>query len=202
MGKEKTGRWEGYDTKKEDNWEFKVMDDMHFKQFYRTFYEWFDDNEFQSMYGDEKIETYYDEKYNPDGTREYRIRWRCYHVLPNENIALKFVLNWLVLDCKDKEVVAGGKKMKIQHAEVEIKCNSYVMFKKNTMDKPLLKAFKDLFWDRWYRYMYETYKDEVKMKSKSIEEKLKALFAMKTYTDQGIQYHRVSGYKDPHTTKH
>ena len=156
--KDEFGLAKGFKGKSEDDWELKTMQDMHFKNFYRALYEHIQTDEYVSMYEDDKFETLYDEFQHPNGSKEYRLRWRFYHKTSNPNVIIKHTLNWLVLDMKDKQIVIDGKKIKIQHGEVEIKGKTFVLVNKEAMEKKsFLAPFLNLFWDRWFKYLYEGY---------------------------------------------
>ncbi|PLW80514.1 hypothetical protein C0585_02350 [Candidatus Woesearchaeota archaeon] len=201
MGKEKIGPAKNFESKKEDNWEFKIEQEVHLKNFYRAFYQFLEDKDYFDIWGGERYETFYDEKFHPNGSREYRIRWRAYNKTSNSNVMQKFVINWLVLGCNDKQKVIDGKKIKIQKAEVEIKCDSYMLVNKDMLKKSrLINQFSNLFFNRWFHYLYEGYKDEMKKRSKDMEEFLKSQMNMNTYTNQSSEFHRVQGFKDPHST--
>ena len=68
MGKRIDLGW-NYEAKQEDHWTFKVAQDLHFKNFYRAFNEYLQDNECVSLFEDDIFETFYDEKYKADGIR-------------------------------------------------------------------------------------------------------------------------------------
>ena len=140
MAGERVDKWADFVPKKEDTWRIKVAQDLHFKNFYRALTEYFEDNEYKSIYGDTLYETFYDEKHQPDGVKEYRIRWRVYDIMYNTTyVVLKHTLDWQILKCVDKKIVVDGKKLTIQNMEVEITCNTYVLVnKKALMKKKLL----------------------------------------------------------------
>lgn len=199
MAKEKLSKFKGFHVYQEDNWEFKVQQDMNFKIFYRMFHEFLEEEEYHSMYNDMKIEPYYDENHLPNGKREYRIRWRVYRNFKNSNfIKAKYIFNWLVLDCKDKQTVINGKKMEIQNAEVEIKCWMYLLVDEDRLRKSVfLNPFANIFFKRWFRRFYNEYKDEAKGKGRKVLDTIKKMLDMRTYGDTNPLFHRGKGFEDP-----
>lgn len=199
MAKDLIGLGKDFDSMKKDKWRIKVAQDMHFKNFYRSFYEYLEDNEYVSQDGDDKYETFYDEKHHPNGVREYRLRWRAYHKFNNSDVLSKFTFDWLVLSCKDKEIVSNGKKIKVQNLEIEITCETYLQINKDKLKKSkFLSTFANLFFDRWFRHLSEGYKNRAKARSKEIEEFLKGLFDTVKYTSESPEFNRTRGYEDSH----
>ncbi|MBR9675932.1 hypothetical protein GOV05_02915 [Candidatus Woesearchaeota archaeon] len=192
----------GWDSEEVDFFELKYREDMHLKNFYKAFQEFLNEKEYYSMYKDDKIEPYYQEAHLPNGMKEYRIRWRVYKFTPNSNVVYKFDLNWLVLACKDIQTVVEGQKMKIQNVEVEIKCWTRLCVKKKGINNSwLTKPFSGLFWNRWWKFYKDEYEDEAQAKTKEIQEAIKELHRLKSYSPPKENFHRGRGYLNSHGTK-
>ncbi len=164
----------------------KYKDIFDLKQFYDDLHEYLQEHDWGSeeMGGGEQFETYYDERVNESGSKEFRIWWRLTKV-PKGTAAMTYHLDitFKCLAISDTEIVREGQKMKVQKGEMELTVGVYIEenYKEGFDKSPVLSLVKNLFTKRVYKSIMNQRKKEVYQETYAMFNWIKQWFKLKRY---------------------
>ena len=185
--------------------EFRTIKVFHMKNFYRFVY-WYlleegwraaeDESE-----NDEKWETFFEEWRMPDNTLQRRIWWRLVycpespHGRTSSRYRYYLDLNFVNLFLKNTETVVGGRKVTAQEGEVKVVVKGYIkIFDDDVQKHPFVgKVLYHFFRKRWYKQIYEGYREDIRFKLRGFQDALKDFFNMAAYQDDHKNFHLERG---------
>jgi hypothetical protein len=188
------------------DFQFRAVKVFHMKNFYRFLY-WYlteegwrsaeDDEKFEN---DNKFETFFEEWRAADGMLQRRIWWRLtynpeFQSRYSSRYRYYMDLNMKNLFLKNVETVVGGRKVNAQQGEVEIKVKGYIRIYDDDVKKnPFIgRVLFHFFRKRWYKPIYEGYREDIRIKLRSLQDALKDFFNIVAYQEDQKNFHLERG---------
>lgn len=166
----------------------KYKDIFNFKDYYTALKFWLHEygwtDGVKGSPKNEWFESYYNERIDPSGAREMRIRWRLNKLAPG-NAKLKYHLdmNFHVLALTNTEVIRNGQKIKTNKGECELKISAFIekLYEKDFEKSTFLKPFKKLFTRRVYNSIVDEKKKELYQEIYIFQNFIKQWLKLKRY---------------------
>ena len=174
----------------------KYKDVFELKIFYKAMRQWAKEygwGDYESKGKGEGYERLYREIIFKDGSKEMRIRWRLFKIVPETPYLYYHLdIDYKLLGLKVKEVVKDGQKLKLDSGEIELKINAFIElnflndFEKSTF----LTYFKDLFMKRIYARTLDQRKRELYQEVYELQGFMKEWFKLRRY----LPYEESEGF--------
>ncbi|MFW6378595.1 MAG: hypothetical protein ACOCZV_01085, partial [Nanoarchaeota archaeon] len=153
-------------------WELRVIKEpFSMDLLYKRLHEFLIVEEWEDLHsGGADFETNYEEHYDDDGASDRIIWWRAAkypEVKGDRHIRLYLKLDIITKFMKEKETMIQGQKVKLDHGELKVKCSIFMdrdndRHNPKGWDKhPILKPFKNYFWNRMNKRIEDTAKGEI-----------------------------------------
>jgi hypothetical protein len=166
----------------------KYKDIFNFKDYYTALKFWLNEYGWEDGVEDspknEWFETYYNERVDPAGSREMRIRWHLTKPAPgNAKLQYHLDMQFHVLALTNTEVIRDGQKIKTNKGECELKINAAIEKKyEDELEKSgILKPFKKLFTNRVYNTILDEKKKELYQEIYIFQNFIKQWLKLKRY---------------------
>jgi hypothetical protein len=168
----------------------KYKDIFDLKEFYDAFHEYLLENEWMAyekgpddVIGDERFETYYDERINKEGMKELRMWWRLKKKAPAAQYLTYYLdVTYKCLAIVNTEVVRNGHKLKMQKGEIEVAIDGYIDQEwKREFKKSILREISLLFKKRIYKKTFQQRKKELYQEAYAMNNFIKQWFKLKRY---------------------
>lgn len=195
----------GHEGKAMYEFEFKEVKIFHMKNFYKFLYWWLMEEGWRAAEdegeNDDKIETFYEEWRLPDGNMERRIWWRLvynpeFHSRDTSRHRYYLDIHIKNLFLKNVDTVVGGRKVKAQEGEVEVKAKAYIkIFDDDIKKHPIFGQYLiyKFFRQRWYKHTFEGYRDDLRIRMRKLQDTMKDFFSSATYEDDNKNFHLEKG---------
>lgn len=164
----------------------KYKDVFDMKKFYEDLHEWLKERQWVDLEDkSDHYETFYLEKVDMGGSKEIWIKWRPQKV-PEKNSYYRY---WMDFDFHlvglgKVEIVAEGKKLKVNKGEVELYVTAYMDldYQGEWSSHPILKFFNKLFPERIFRKdLFEDHKKELYREAYELQNFIKQWFKLQAY---------------------
>lgn len=161
-------------------WELTIKESFSLAALYKRLHDYLLEEDWVDLHsGGDDYEVNYEEYEVDGGATNHVIWWRA--AKDPEIPAHKYIRYYLRLDIstklmKEKEVMIGGKKVKLDDGEIKVECSIY-LDQGNDRGKdgkspwethPVLKHFKNYFWNRLNRKVVGSAKGEIVQFSNSL----------------------------------
>lgn len=161
----------------------KYKDIFDAKEFYTFLHEWCLQYGWNAEDGSERIETFFGEKIDRNGSKEIWIQWRTQKKAEGADITYYIDFNYHFLGLSTIEVVKEGIKMKVNKGELELYILPYLSkdYESKFNKDSLLKHVISFFNKRIYREAYEQRKKELYQETYALQNAIKQWFKLKRY---------------------
>ncbi|MGM5481696.1 MAG: hypothetical protein ACQESE_04790 [Nanobdellota archaeon] len=154
-------------------WELTVKESFSLDALYKRLHEFLIVEEWVDLHaGGDDYEINYEEHEQDDGSINHFIWWRAAKdpkIPAHDYIRYYLRLDFTTKMIKEKEVMLQGKKVKLDNGELKVECGIY-LHQDNSRTKsgknpwkthPVLKHFKNYFWNRLNRKVVSAAKGEI-----------------------------------------
>jgi hypothetical protein len=165
--------------------EIENEETFHLKELYKYLHDYLIEEEnFVSLWGDDKPEVFFLEKQSSTGSREHHIWWR-YLYYPNNSEYLRYVIkiDFQSIAMGKKEVIKDGQKLKLDSGDLIIRVQSFLQldYKNEWKDHFILKRFDRVFRHYVYKSQIDFYKLDLYKTTYKIQNKIKQFLQLATY---------------------
>ena len=164
----------------------KYKDIFDFNQFYKDFREYLIENDWgdKEEGGGDHWESYYYERIDKDGAKEYWFRWRVYKKAAQAAyIGYYLDFDWHCIAIQPAEIIRDGKKLKVNKGEIEIYIKAFLdeEYKADFNKNFILREVKKIFSKRLYHHTIEDRKKELYQEAYALQNWMKQWFKLKRY---------------------
>lgn len=172
---------------------------FHLKELYKYIHDFLiEEEQFKSMFDDDKPEVNYFERQFPDGRREHHIWWRFYRC-PNGSKYFRRLLkiNFQTLNMGKKEVIKNGQKLKLDSGDIIIRMEGYLQldFKNEWPKHWFLKNWDVYFRKRMYKAQIDLQKAAFYQNMYKIQNKIKQYLDLATSKELPVSFQPQKGMR-------
>lgn len=184
--------------------EFRAIKVFNMRNFYRFMYWYLLEEGWRAAEdetdNDENWETFFEEWRAPDGTLQRRIWWRVLfnpesHSRGTSRYRYYMDITYKNLFLKNTETVVSGRKVSAQEGELTVNVTGYVkIYDSDVKAHPLIgNVLYQFFRRRWYKLIFEGYRDDIRIRIRSLNDAMKDFFNMATYQEDQKNFHLERG---------
>jgi hypothetical protein len=173
----------------------KYEDVFNMKELYKAIRDWLITNQYVDAKSSEKMEKFYLEKHNVNGTREIWVWWRTDRS-PHGSKYFRYHMNvdYHVLNMKDVEIMFQGQKIKAQKGEVEVMINCYLQTEAEfEIKKTFLWFLANYFRRKTYKKEIEVHKADLKEDFEKLQSFIKQFLELKSFLPKTEMFYPARG---------